>query len=116
MGLVGTDSISSQYRLTNWLAGMSSGAFYAYRSLELPRRRVWISDLDGRLSADGMQALASGTALGIARILDREPPPLDFSGWEIEIELVVADDPAASENGTGDAVPGLEPQAQEDKT
>jgi len=90
--LDGRDELASQYTLSNWLAGISSGAFYAFRALKVPRRRVLLSHLSGSLQSSSMTALANATALGIAKLTDKVLPALDLEGWIIECDLDTEND------------------------
>lgn len=84
--LTGADDDSFRYPLSNWLSGLTSGALYAFRTLQVPRRHLLISRMAGSLGADGVQALAEGAASAVARLLDRELPATDADGWRIELE------------------------------
>jgi len=87
-GIEGRDEITREYRLSNWVAGLTSGALYAFRSLKLPRRKVQLHRLDGELPSSGVQALANGAAVGVAKLCDRPPPNLERAGWRIDCEIV----------------------------
>jgi hypothetical protein len=85
--IVGQGEIASQYTLSNWLAGISSGALYAFRALKVPRRRLLLSYLSGSLQASSMTALATATAIGIAKLAEKELPALDLEDWVIDCEV-----------------------------
>lgn len=83
----GRGEIASQYTLSNWLAGLSSGALYAFRALKVPRQRVLLSHLSGSLQASSMTALANATAVGIAKLTEKELPSLDLDDWVIDCDV-----------------------------
>src|SRR5580704_10973455 len=43
------DELSSPYRAENWMSGVISGALYAFRTLRIPRKRLCLESLSGRL-------------------------------------------------------------------
>ena len=83
----GLDEITCDYQLSNWWAGVISGALYAFRALNLPRRRLQLHQLDGSLSASGMHAPAIGTTLGVAKLLEENAPILECNDWQIECDM-----------------------------
>src|ERR1700675_4312014 len=50
----GTDKLSSSYNRPNWASGIASGALYAFRTLHIPRQRLVLIELSGRLRAADM--------------------------------------------------------------
>src|SRR5437763_1660735 len=42
---------ASTYTHAQWLSGVTSGALYAFRTLDIPRQRLLVSQLDGVLNA-----------------------------------------------------------------
>lgn len=83
----GADPLSSTYSRTNWMGGLASGALYAFRTLHLPRQRLLLTELSGRLQSCDMEAVASGAALGIARLANQELAQVPTSGWHAEVQL-----------------------------
>jgi hypothetical protein len=79
----GTDQSSSSYGRGNWLAGLTSGALYAFRSLRIPRQRVVVSELSGRLGASDMVAVANCSAIAISHLAERELPGVFTEDWHI---------------------------------
>lgn len=79
----GADEAAKTYSLSAWLGGMASGAFYAFRSLSIPRRRVWLHQLEGRLGSDDMEAVAAAAVLAVASLSEKESPPLELEGWTV---------------------------------
>ncbi|MSU77296.1 MAG: hypothetical protein EXS16_04275 [Gemmataceae bacterium] len=77
------DAISSSYTKKNWLSGIASGAFYAFRTLKIQRRVVVATELTGRLSSPDIQVLAYATARLIAEISHRELPLEELDGWKM---------------------------------
>jgi hypothetical protein len=81
--LEGADELGRSYQLANWLSGIASGALYAFRALKVPRQVVHIEKLVGRLRASDMSILASASTQAIATLLQRQPPVLDWGGWQV---------------------------------
>ncbi len=77
------DVAASTYSNKNWLSGVASGAFYAYRTLKIQRRVVVVSELSGRLGASDIQVLANATARLIAEISHRELILEKLDGWKV---------------------------------
>jgi len=86
--LEGDDELSSCYANANWLSGVASGAFYAYRALNAPRRVVLVTDLAGRLGASDIQVLAYAAARMIAGLLNRELNLADVDGWQVAANAI----------------------------
>lgn len=78
------DALAATYGRANWLSGPASGAFYAFRALCIPRQCVVLTEFSGRLSTSDMEAVASSTAIGIARLAAMELPTLPIEGWTVE--------------------------------
>jgi hypothetical protein len=55
VSIEGTDDLSSSYVRSNWVSGVASGAFYAFRTLRIPRQHVELAELTGRLRASDME-------------------------------------------------------------
>ena len=92
MEMAGGDEISSSYTSANWLSGVASGAFYAFRTLKAQRRVVLVTHLIGRLGAGDIQVIAYATAQLIAKLLEQDLPLAECNGWQIS-------EAAASMNG-----------------
>ncbi len=92
------DEASSSYTNKNWLSGVASGAFYAYRTLKVQRRVVVVTELTGRLCAPDIQVLAFAAARMIAAHLQRELALEELPGWDVT-------PPDALANGKGLASP-----------
>jgi len=80
----GKGEIADQYKLSNWIAGITSGVLYAFRALKIPQRRVFLSHIAGSLQASGMTALANATAIGVAKLCGHPSPPLERGDWQVE--------------------------------
>lgn len=83
-GIGGRDELTAAYTLSNWLAAITSGALYAFRTLKEPRRRVYLVALSGSLRSTGMQPLANATAFAVSNLLKREATILQIDDWNIE--------------------------------
>jgi hypothetical protein len=83
----GADELASSYNRTNWMSGITSGALYAFRALRIPRQYVVLTELAGRLRASDMEVLANSSAIGIAKLADKELPALHTDGWTIHTEI-----------------------------
>src|ERR1700694_2834096 len=92
-GIDGTDELASSYGETNWLSGVASGVFYAYRTLQTTRRVVYLTEFTGRLGSADMPAVAAAAAIAVAVCLGHDGLPLDLEGWQVKA-------PRSSENGT----------------
>jgi hypothetical protein len=79
------DETSSSYTNRNWLSGVASGAFYAYRTLKVQRRVVVVTELTGRLCAPDIQVLAFAAARMIADHLQRELALEELAGWHVRV-------------------------------
>ena len=77
------DDLSSTYTTRNWFSGIASGAFYAYRTLKVPRRVVLVTNLAGRLGSGDIQVLAHATARMVADILHGALPRQELAGWQV---------------------------------
>ena len=89
--LTGIDDLAKSYTEQNWRSGISSGAFYAFRNLDLARQHVIVSELTGDALSNDMELLATATAMGIATLAGRSLEPTiscDSPGQRIEIEVV----------------------------
>lgn len=87
VSLDGIDEVSASYRRANWVSGVASGALYAFRSLALPRQHLILTDLSGRLRASDMSALATCSALAVARLAGKAIPNLPLDGWTIQTQV-----------------------------
>jgi len=111
-GIEGKGDIASKYELSNWLSGMTSGAFYAFRVLKAPKRRVLLSRLCGFLQASSMTALANATTTGVIKLMSGEVPKLELDGWRIDCEVVSRHNTTHQSDSSGtDSRPGGEFQA-----
>jgi hypothetical protein len=81
------DDRARTYDTQTWESGIASGAFYAFRTLERPRRRIALTGLRGLLGSEDMTALATAAALGVAKLLDRQLPDVDIANWKISISM-----------------------------
>src|SRR5947209_5232019 len=72
ISIEGADELSSSYTRANWESGISSGAFYAFRTFGIPRQRLVVTEMTGRLRACDMEALAYGSATAVAKLADKE--------------------------------------------
>ncbi|HEX7379125.1 MAG TPA: hypothetical protein VF278_18525 [Pirellulales bacterium] len=86
VSIEGSDPLSSSYDRTNWLSGVTSSALYAFRALRIPRQRVVVAELAGRLAAAEMEALASAAAIAVSMLAERELK-LPAEGWTTEARL-----------------------------
>jgi hypothetical protein len=77
------DNAAKNYTFSTWLSGLTSGALYAFRALKVPRRRIWLSQLEGRLGSGDMGAVAMLASLVVAKLAGQEPPALDLGDWVI---------------------------------
>ena len=84
----GADELSASYSRTNWTSGVASGALYAFRALQIPRQRVILGEFAGRLRASEMEAVADGAVIAIAKLAQREIPPLQAIGWDTHVEIL----------------------------
>jgi hypothetical protein len=83
-GVEGMDELSSSYEKKNWLSGVASGAFYAYRALGETRRVLYLTEFTGRLHSADMSAVADAAARLVADCLHRKMPAYDSEGWQLE--------------------------------
>jgi hypothetical protein len=83
----GMDELSKSYRETNWLGGVASGAFYAFRTLRIPRQHLNVSVLQGSLRAKDMEIVATATAIAIGKLCERELPEVPLNGWTSEFRV-----------------------------
>jgi len=95
----GADNLSSSYDRANWVSGVTSGALYAFRALGIPRQRVVLTELSGRLRASDMDGVANGSAIAIAKLANRELPSLRPEGWAIQAQ--VSEPPLAASSPAG---------------
>lgn len=80
---VGADESSSTYTLSNWSSGIASGALYAFRSLQVPRRYVEVVELILHLRSGDMEAVANCAALAVAKLVGKELPSISTEGWTV---------------------------------
>lgn len=80
-----TDEAASRHSFATWASGITSGAFYAYRTVEIPRQEVLIRECSGRLAAEDMEALAHASAMAIFRLANREM--IGLEGWKCEASI-----------------------------
>ena len=73
---------AAKYLDENWLSGIMSGAFYAFRTLKMQRRHVDVHAFVGRLTSADMDAVANAAALVIAGLANAELPGLQLDGWK----------------------------------
>jgi hypothetical protein len=78
------DELSSNYRAENWMSGVISGALYAFRALRVPRRRLSLEALSGRLRSIDMDALAHCSAAVTASLLEKDLPEIHWENWIID--------------------------------
>jgi hypothetical protein len=88
VSLEGADELSATYGRANWVSGVTSGALYAFRTLRIPRQRLFLTELCGCLRASDMDAVANTSAIAIARLADKELPGLPTEGWSIETQII----------------------------
>jgi hypothetical protein len=81
------DELCSSYRAENWMSGVVSGALYAFRTLGIPRKRLSLESLSGRLRSLDMDALANGSATAISRLVEMELPEFPMEGWIVNTQL-----------------------------
>lgn len=81
------DELSSSYGAENWMSGVISGALYAFRTLRVPRKRLALESLSGRLRSIDMDALANCSAVAIARLVEMELPGLDMENWVVDAQV-----------------------------
>jgi hypothetical protein len=82
------DNLSRSYDLRAWESGVMSGAFHAFRALDSSRRRIVVTDFRGTLGSTDMTALATATALGVAKLLERALPGADLAEWTSSISVL----------------------------
>ncbi len=81
--LEGADESSATYTRSTWTSGLASGAFYAFRSLQVPRRYVDVLELILYLRSSDMEAVANCATIAVASLVGKELPPLSTEGWTI---------------------------------
>jgi hypothetical protein len=84
------DDFARTYRPANWESGVISGAGYATRRWLGDGQGLLLSELDGRLGGDGIEAIALATAAAVAALLHREPPTVS-PVWSVRIQPPVAE-------------------------
>jgi hypothetical protein len=99
----GVDELASTYSVENWQTGIMSGAFYAFRLLKQPRRRILVSELEGKLGSDDMPALALAATVAVTKLLGAEVSELKLSGWQLSHDVVASDG-----SGGGSEAPAAE--------
>ena len=83
VSIQGVDDLASSYTLTNWKSGIVSGAHYAFRTLQIPRQHLLVSEFSGRLRSTDMDALANASALAIARLAGKDFTGLSAEQWTV---------------------------------
>jgi hypothetical protein len=68
------------------MSAVISVALYAFGTLRIPRKRICLESLSGRLSSFDMNALANCSATGIARLVEMELPELQIDDWVVEAQ------------------------------
>jgi len=81
------DELSSTYRTENWMSGVISGVLYAFRTLHIPRKRVSLEALSGRLRSIDMDALANCSATAIASLVEEKLPELNLENWTVDTQV-----------------------------
>ena len=112
VSVVGTDKLSSSYNRANWVSGVTSGALYAFRTLRIPRQRLVVTELSGRLRASDMDAVANGSAIAIAKLADKELPRLTMEGWSIQAQVSERRPPISSQASQEEAAASARSQKQ----
>src|SRR4051794_33811749 len=74
----GADDLATNYQLSNWLSGVTSGALYAFRSLKVERRCVYLSELQAKLGSADMGAVANAAAMAVPLLSGKDSPALDL--------------------------------------
>ena len=87
VSIEGTDDLSSSYVRSNWVSGVASGAFYAFRALRIPRQHVELAELTGRLRAADMEIVAKGTVIAIAKLVGKDLPHQLTEEWTIDAQV-----------------------------
>jgi hypothetical protein len=88
----GEDEMSSQYKLSNWMSGLISGARYAFSTLKIPRQEVRIRECSARLDSSEMEALAYAIAMAVYKLANREMAGPE--GWEWASDIPPSGNPA----------------------
>ncbi len=104
VAIEGTDELSSTYTRLNWMSGLASGVLYAFRALRIPRQQSVLDELSGRLRASDMEAVARCSAIAVAALADRELPPFESDGWEIQVRVFARAEMNGSPKSFGDHV------------
>ncbi len=87
VSLEGADTLAAYYTRKNWASGIMSGTLYAFRALDIPRQILVVRELSGRLRASDMDALATGSAIAIAKLVDKDLAWQPPEGWSIQTEV-----------------------------
>ena len=95
------DELSSSHSRTNWASGITSGALYAFRALGIPRQRLVVTELTGRLRAGDMDAVANAAAVAVAKLVDKELPAVSTDGWVVQARVT---EPLETLDGQADDV------------
>lgn len=108
----GVDKMSSSYTRANWVSAIVSGALYAFRVLRIPRQHLWVTELNGRLRACDMDAVANSSAIAIAKLVDKELPGLTNDGWDLQAQVMerqrsIAARENSQESADSASLPGL---------
>jgi hypothetical protein len=83
------DDLARSYRPANWESGVVSGAGYAARRWLSNDQGLLLSELEGRLGGDGIEAVSLATAAALAALLEQESPPVS-SAWAVHVQPPVA--------------------------
>jgi hypothetical protein len=100
------DDVAQTYQTLNWESGVVSGAGFAVRRWFSDQQGLSITELDGRLGGDGIEAIALATAAAVAALVGRDPPP-PGPAWNVCLEPVSANGannryaPAAAAGSSG---------------
>ncbi|HJT35802.1 MAG TPA: hypothetical protein VJ783_27485 [Pirellulales bacterium] len=84
----GIDKPCSNYTSANWLSGVASGTLYAFRTLRIPRQRVVVTELTGRLRSSDMDALASAAAMAVSALANQELSQRCGQRWTNQIQVI----------------------------
>lgn len=76
-----TDTISHEYTLQNWEAGLLSGIFYGSRRCKRAPSNWLVVRLEGRLGCDSMDALAHAASTIVSREGGEDKMPAILPGW-----------------------------------
>ena len=68
------------------MSAVISGVLYAFRALQIPRQKLALEALSGRLRSTDMDALANCSAIATAALVNMEMPQLDLGDWVAAVE------------------------------